>query len=375
MRLSGGNNSRVQGAYLCTCLILAICGSWMVLGGMPSNAPKQLRADVNWQAVAGSEAAFQFLNPDTSIIHEMYLLHNAAGTPLLYYADILTPVCIDGVCKPVYVEMYWDLLGHYVGFGEYPDRPLTKYDHDPFLAEDYEKLHGLLLDRNSILDRKSLVDLYDLRAAAGEKIEYNGVEIDGISGATKTEIKSSIVSGALYSCYRLWYLAHGDASQKIREYLPEIYSDSLARHFLDSEDGDYRYYAVRQLDGGDFANFTRIRKVFEQGNPLTRKHILKKMPDSLLQRPSIHEPLYQMFPELDGGSKTLLLKKLFLVPAAAPALSNYLDRMTKNQLRTFLQLLKTNPAILTPEVRANLVRFAKDESYVYAYLLEEFLEE
>jgi hypothetical protein len=334
-----------------------------------------MRPDINWEAIAESQPVLEFLNPDTSITHLLHLLWDAEGTPLLYYADLHTPVCIDGVCKPVFLEMYWDLLGNYVGFGEYPDRPLTKYDHDPFTSEDYAKLHGLLLDRNSILDRKSLKDLYDLRQASGEKIAYNGVEIDGISGATKTEIKSSVVSGALYSCYRLWYLAQGNAREQILAHLPKIYDDALAHHFLVAEQAEYRYYAVRQMDGADFTDFAPILEVFRRGNPLARKHILKKLPDSLLQLPTVYPLLYQMFPDLDSGSKTLLIEKLSLAPAVAPDLSSYLNKMTKNQLRSYLRFLKKSPELLSIAVINNLTQAAKSDTMPFGYLITQFLNE
>ncbi|MEM1357707.1 MAG: hypothetical protein AAGF89_05890, partial [Bacteroidota bacterium] len=328
---------------ICISLLLGLSLCWWLPSSVPNNPPRYLQPGLDWQKISTSIPVLTFANPDTSITHQLYLLKDATNVPLMYYADILTPVCIDGVCKPVYLEMYWDLLGQYVGFGEYPNHPLTKYDHDLFTPEDYVKLQELLLDRNSILDRKNLDDLYDLRSVANEKIEYNGVEIDGISGATKTEIKSSIVSGALYSCHRLWNLAHGAASAKIRTHLSQIYTDTLAECFLRSEISTYRYYAVRQMEGSAFADFDPIFAVYQRGNPLVRKHILKKIPDSLFQLTRIHGPLYRTFPDLDGTSKTLLIDKLSLAPAAAPALAPHLVKMTKNQLKTYLKHLQISP--------------------------------
>lgn len=371
------SRQRQQGGVTGFSLILLL--GWLAAlfpgGGTPVNPPKHLRPDINWEAITESHPELTFLNPDTSITHKLHLLRDKEETPLLYYADLHTPVCIDGVCKPVFLEMYWDLLGNYVGFGEYPDRPLTKYDHDPFTAEDYAKLHSLLLDRNSILDRKSLDDLYDLRQASGEKIAFNGVEIDGISGATKTEIKSSVVSGALYSCYRLWYLAQGDAREKILSHLPEIYDEALAHRFLGSEQAAFRYYAIRQMDGADFLDFAPILEVFRKGNPLTRKHILKKLPDSLLQRPSVFPLLYQMFPDLDSGSKTLLLEKLPLAPAAAPKIAPHIKRLTKNQLISYLDFLRTTKLSKNRKLRKQLKLAARDDGFVYDYLIEGFLDE
>ena len=97
---------------------------------------------------------------------------NANNLPVLYMANIETPVCADGECKFMHIKMYWSLLGNYVGFDRFPDLPLTKHDHDPFLRKDYQKLHSLLLDKNSILERRKIDEL----VKSPEELKKEGVD-------------------------------------------------------------------------------------------------------------------------------------------------------------------------------------------------------
>ena len=82
-------------------------------------------------------------------MHQMYLLSDKEGYPLFFYSDIYTPVCIDNICKPIQIEIYLNLLGEYVGFALDKDQPLTKFDHEEFEPDDYEKFHKLLKRNHS----------------------------------------------------------------------------------------------------------------------------------------------------------------------------------------------------------------------------------
>ena len=57
---------------------------------------------------------------------------------------------------------------------------------------EYEKLHQILSESASVLANYEKEDLV-------QDIEEEGV--DGVSGATINEIKESVISGAVYSCY------------------------------------------------------------------------------------------------------------------------------------------------------------------------------
>lgn len=341
----------------------------------PNNVPKHLILDVDWESIATSEEVFQFQNRDTLVTHTMNLLRNDDGLPLLYYADILTPVCIDGICKPVYVEMYWDLFGQYAGYGEYPDKILSKFDHDDFEKDDYDKLHGLLNDANSILGRRRLSQLYDISQEREIMIKFKGQEVDGVSGATKKEIKTAIVEGALYSCYTLWHLSYGEAAEKIKENLPKIYNNALANHFLNSGHDAYHMYGMENLAKEDFHDrVPELTQVLKNSKPVTRKYTLKKMPKELYNESMIVDQLYGNISDLDFNARTLLIKNLkYSNEKAANALSTQMDVMSKNQLKSFLNSVSEIPDFQSPIVLSNLKKSTTEKSFAYAFMVKEFL--
>jgi len=363
---------------------ISIIISMLVLGGIiisgdesdPKNLPKYLELDIDWNAISQSEVAFEFENPDTSITHTMHLLRNADGLPMLYYTDVLTPVCIDGVCKPVYVEMYWDLYGQYAGYGEYPDQVFSKFDHDDFESKDYDKLHTLLGDSYSVLGRRKLTQLYDISQERKVLIKFKGQEIDGVSGATKKEIKTAIVEGALYSCYTLWHIVHGSASKKIKDKLPEIYSDKLEDEFLNSNHKEYQLFAIENLESNRFKNkIDQLLQIAENGTPLTRKYILKKMPKELFGHKLVIDNLYKNLSGLDLNTRTLLIKNLsHSNHNAALAMSTQLDILSKNQLKNYLQQIDENSAFRTEKLLKNLERTDEDKNFAFAYLVKQFLQ-
>lgn len=359
-------------------IIIILVGGHFLLpeNTLPNNLPKQLTIAVDWNQIAQSQLVTTFSNPDTLLSHDLHLLTDKKDLPLLYYADIQTPVCIDGLCKPVYIEMYWDLTGQYVGYGEYPEQQLNKYDHEIFNQQDYIKLHQLLLDRHSVLERRKLATLYDATQVRKEKIKFKGVEVDGVSGATKKEIKSSVVEGALYSCYTLWHIANGSAAIEIKQQLPLIYNDSLEQYFLNSDWEIYQEYAIKQLSTDKFEeNIKPIVHILKNTKPLTRAYILKKMPKKLFGHPLMEQEVYSSFSNLDFNSKTLLIKGLpYANASVVKMLSEQLSALSKNQIITFLELVQKHPALQSTFLFNQLDKISQDENFTYSFLVKEFLE-
>ncbi|MFT4568516.1 MAG: hypothetical protein ACI9FN_003485 [Saprospiraceae bacterium] len=343
---------------------------------LPQNMPKHIEIAFNWDQIKDSKGAFEFNNPDAVLSHQMNLLSDDDGIPLLYYSDIVTPVCIDGLCKPVYVEMYWDLMGQYTGYGEFPGEILSKFDHENFETEDYMKLHELLLDHTSVLGRRKLSALYDIRQERKIAITFKGIEVDGVSGATKKEIKTAIVDGALYSCYALWHLANGTAALKIKEQLPEIYSESLATYFLNSGHDGYQHYALKMMPKSEFGkNIDQVTAILLTGKTLTRAYGLKKMPKELFSNSVVIERLFGNIAEMDFNARTLMIKGLkYSQPSAAMALSGQVKHMSKNQLKSFLKTMESNSAFQTEEVLELLSSFMIETKYPYEYMISDFLD-
>lgn len=345
-------------------------------GIFPKNHPLHLSTSINRTDSLDSEQVFCFQSLDSLIKHELYLLKSKDGLPKLYYADIYTPVCIDELCKPIHIEIYWDLLGRYAGFGIYPENVLTKFDHDEFESQDYVKLHQLLLDDNSVLKRRKLSDLYDANLERDRTIKFKNVEVDAISGATRKEVKNSIVDGALYTCYTLYNIIYGKAADKIRQRLPKIYSESLAQHFLQSENEYYNRYAIRSLQKGLFAdNLSSLITIFKKASPLMRSYILKKMPKELFLDSRVVNEIFHSFSELDNNSKTLLIHNLkYSSSEAALLLSSLISHMSKNQLIKYLAYVENIEGQNVEKIICQLQIYSERENNTNTYFVKQFLE-
>lgn len=293
---------------------------------------------------------------------------NANNLPVLYSANIETPVCADGECKFMHIKMYWSLLGNYVGFDRFPNLPLTKHDHDPFLRKDYQKLHSLLLDKNSILERRKIDEL----VKSPEELKKEGV--DALSGATITEVKESVVSGALYSCYVAWHLAHGEVEKILRDYTKENGNPELWIAMLKANDSDYQLVALQNMDEVQFeSQYNRIASIFKTGTPLLRTFIVKSLSNSFWSSSNLQQPFWDKFKEVDINTRSLMLQKL--KPSSLGIiedLSAKLDVMSRNQLRTYLFKLPTTFKENTV-IMDNLNAYIQENAY--GYIVQEFLED
>jgi hypothetical protein len=331
-----------------------------------------------WKEIALDEPVFEFVvksldtTYDTQIKHQVRLLSNSEGAPRLFFSNIETSVCADGECKLANIKVYWNLLGNYVGYGMSPELPLTKFEHDHFEKEDYAKLHQLLLDDNSILKRRKMSDLIDQVPVSPSNIDSK--DLDGISGATITEVKESVVKGGLYSCYTLWHIIHGEVQEKMKRYLESITSDTLNHYFLYTPYKDYQMYALKQLQKTEFKKHSiQIINIFKTTDALTKAYILKKIPSDVLSEQSITEQFYNEFPLVDINSRTLLIHRLKSAnPNATEILSKYLDSMTRNQLRLYLKYLSDNPEHLNNTSKTNLIKASENKRFTYGFLIKVF---
>lgn len=308
---------------------------------------------------------------DSIGLQEVNLLNDNDENPVLYVSEISTPVCADGNCRLMDIKLYWTLLGDYAGFDKFSKLPLTKHDHDEFLSEDYEKLHQLLMDDNSILKQRTIDELVE------KPIRKNlEMEADGLSGATVTEIKESVVSGALYSCYAAWHIVHGEIKGQLKAHTQSILSLKILEEMLNSNHPKYQLFALNELNEDLLRNYyKRISKIFETGIPLVRTFILKKLPNDFWGDGELQNPYWDVFGKIDINSRSLLLDHLEDASnKVLESISVKLGFMTKNQLKSYLSHLENIKGV-SPKINDNLRSFAQSKNEVNAYLVEEFLEE
>ncbi|MEQ9290161.1 MAG: hypothetical protein RIG77_24735 [Cyclobacteriaceae bacterium] len=180
-----------------------------------------------------------------------------------------TPVCLTGECKLVDVGIYWDCTGDFFGIEIYGEH-LTKTDHSVFTSEDYKRLVQILKNDWSLLREYELDGLVD---------NPQSDEIDGLSGATKTEIASETVENAVFSTYTIWHLVHlGEKEQLIDLTLRQLKNEKLAYETLiENENDKYRYFILSLLSQGKIAHTPQLDSLVLEGLRTKENTLVKKL--------------------------------------------------------------------------------------------------
>lgn len=132
-----------------------------------------------------------------SLDNEIYYLTEEDGKPIHYFSPIFTPVCIDGTCYPIKINLFWNLAGNYLKYTLDASEILTKVEHLPFTEFDYGLLHRVIANQESALANYTIYELTDEKET----------KVDGVTGATRPELQGAFVPDALYTSYTLWHLA------------------------------------------------------------------------------------------------------------------------------------------------------------------------
>lgn len=355
--------------------ILIVGMTFLLLGGGDKikDSPLFFTMDYHPEALYESQPVGEY---DEEGLMEPFRLDliSKEGQPSFYSSGIRTTVCDDEVCEIMHIQLFWDLTGNYVGYDTIPGHALTKFDHEPFIAEDYIKLHELLSNEGSILKFKTKEELIDK-----QKVKASDV-VDGTTGATALEIREEVVEGALYTSYTIWHIAYkGDIKNMLTKRTAEVYNDTLMEQFLNSDRSAYQLFALERFTEEDFMEQrVFLLKSMKEGIPLLRKFILNDMPDQLWREEEMQTQICSMFSSLDVNSKTMLLAKVKdsdkVHPKSLEVLSGEVRKMNKNQLINYLSVLDKQSG-LDETVLSNVRSAAQDDRFQFSYLIEEHLGE
>lgn len=197
------------------------------------------------------------------------LVYKDTSGLIYWYRRVQTPVCLTGECKLVDVGIYWDCTGDFFGIEIYGEH-LTKTDHSVFTSEDYKRLVQILKNDWSLLREYELDGLVD---------NPQSDEIDGLSGATKTEIASETVENAVFSTYTIWHLVHlGEKEQLIDLTLRQLKNEKLAYETLiENENDKYRYFILSLLSQGKIAHTPQLDSLVLEGLRTKENTLVKKL--------------------------------------------------------------------------------------------------
>jgi hypothetical protein len=307
---------------------------------------------------------FEVITADSVLVEVM--LRYEDQQPQEYVAHVTTPVCKEGLCHILVADLYWDLLGNFLRYELPPDQPLTKFDHEEFTEEDYEKLDKILADEYSLLGEHAIEDLVD------ESTELVSEEVDAVTGATVKAVQNTVVSGAVYSTYALWHLANGEIARRIPSYTEKELREDLINQFLASDHYPYHYYALDQLKPEQFSEYMpQVIRLIDESSIFVARYALNKIPESIYQDSVWQRQLVQQFPDADFNAQQLLLKKLQSVPVASSSLevlASHLDQLSEQQLTQVLDLMTNNPQQLNDASIGKIIQLLDHANPVYHQL-------
>lgn len=285
------------------------------------------------------------INDSTSI--QIDLHYDSNRMPHQYGSHVVTPVCKDGQCYLMVIDIYWDLLGNFKKYELKEDQPLTKFDHVPFSEADHEKMRGILSNKDSFLRFYALDNLID----PNEKRESHVV--DGVSGATHKSIQNEVVGGAVYSTYVLWHIVNGPIAKKILDHTESRFTEAMLLELLRSDNYHYQYYALNRIPEADSEEYLpSIIRLISKGIAYVPYFAIEKIPAGSWQSPTVQLQIISLLDELDFEMQNEILNRtnsITLHPDACDVLIAALPKLKDQQLVKALRILKQNKNVIRQE--------------------------
>jgi hypothetical protein len=315
-------------------------------------------------ALSYSGRAFSLMFRDT-IPMNVELVFDTDGLPDFYQCHVNSPVCSDGLCRSLILDVTWDLLGNFTRFEvpEYP--PLTKWDHLEFTEEDYIKLGEILRDENSVLG--TVEDVNTLFDPSTKKISET---VDAVTGATRETIKNAVVPGAVYSSYTLWQVVNGEIPSRIQQYTLAYRGPDLINKFLLSENYHYHYEALDFLvSTGYEEHLPELVKMLNNCDPFVIRMAVRWFPLAWLDVEQFQLAVTALIDQFDYRAQEIWLDRLMDVEVRGGTLE-YLtgntDRFSQYQLHQLLRLCDKNRSRLSHASVTQLEPLLQHESAMIA---------
>lgn len=278
--------------------------------------------------------------------YTLNLALDKAGRPKYFFRNIFTPVCNTGECKPVYINLYWDLLGNYLRYDLPGGEILTKTDHRDFKEEDYRKLQEILAKESSIFSELKMEDL----VVKGTENISDSANIR--TGATLKTIRNEVIEGAVFTCYTLWHLAHGATTSQIQNITRSLETPAMLHSFLQSGNHHYQYWAMDKVMDAE----GKVRKGYEEDiagviggkNIFTARYALQKVHPDYFLPAKRQDALWTVYGKAAYPLQMVILKKLADVRVSDKLCVKIAAAATKGnreQLKASLKVLSARPGL------------------------------
>lgn len=298
-----------------------------------------------------------------SIRYDLWLVSEENGLPEQYHAEIFTPVCYSDKCYPVFIDFYWDLLGNFKYYQMPPGKTLTKNDHEEFKPEEYQKMQEILANASSMLGE------YKAEELVVEQKEEMAHGVDAVTGATLKTLQNEVISGAVYSCYTLWHIAHGEITELTRQHTENIQEPDMIIRFLKSNNHYYQYWAIDQVlkaGGNPDKQFTLpLLEILRGDNIFIARNLLDKLPITVFQSEEKQAWLWETYLTSPYRLQMALLEKMEkmdLHPGIHQSIISQLDESNPAQQRQLLDVLIRQDKLGSP-VQEQLLTYLEDDKW------------
>ncbi len=304
----------------------------------------------------------------------IYQVTSSDGSPLFYFTQLNTGVCFDNKCRPLSIDIFWNITGRYLGF-ELPDEEfLSKTDHEPFTNAEYLKLDSLLANPFLPLGNYAFYDLVDT-SSAGDP------EVDGISGATARDVKDYLVPGAAYTTHKLWNVIHGPIQYEVIKATENELNDSLFIKILNSPVSADRIWAAErthllgELSTQTVDTIVSFIKVLDYSESY---FMLKSMKAEQLHSDYLQSGLFRLIGKIDYALENQIFDKLKepeeLSPSVLEITVSNLRSYSDMQLVNVLKLLK-HQQVGSPQLRSKLEKLAITKNAYIKNQIDGFLKQ
>ncbi len=237
-----------------------------------------------------------------------------------YSANIMAPVCEEGICYNVNVVFNWNLIGEFIDYQVQPYDPLTKLDHKPFTLGDYAKLQRILTNH----------DLVFTGLAADKLVVKAEDTVDGYSGATIEAIKDEVIDGALFTCYTLWHIANGAVVDSIRQHTQRKLDKPMIAKIMGYNSSSAPYYLIETMSEVQFEqNLSEIIGLIKTGKGYFPKNAIEKIPEKLFGKKQMQDFLVQNYDSLSYYTQVAALNKLQKVPLQHDLVNKLLTQISE----------------------------------------------
>lgn len=192
------------------------------------------------ESSAADEPSIVVTFKDSVTNETIFLRKTKDNIPLHYFKKVIGEVCFDEECRLLDIIVYWNITGRYLGFELLKGEFLSKYDHEPFSENEYQRLHTLLADASIPLDAVSFEELITKPASQQD-------EVDAVSGATSKSVADMVVKGAAYTTYKLWNIVNGPTMDIVSKLTEKQLTPTLIYRILQSPDSNDKLWALNRI--------------------------------------------------------------------------------------------------------------------------------